>query len=296
LSGGKHNLMKNNNSWSLLTLPFNAGLKDALEQQHHAAQYIAMVGKHLIPQQSDDSNTNMEFDPETGMLVGNPLSNGMKVGLHLDSLNMAILDQSGNEIKTLPLNGKTKKQGFVDMKEALTSLGVDTGTLKNELHYDIPAHALDKGATFLATNQQQFRENLLYRSNARLVMQEVVSGLKNAEPVKIWPHHFDTGSFVSFAKNEKGELIQTIGLGMAIPDSMIEEPYYYLSFWDADPKNKPGNFAALTHGKWMMPEWNGAVLSLSDILQKTSADEQHKLVFNFFNEAVKAAVNFLEKK
>jgi len=106
------------NNWKLLTLPFKAGLKDALEQQHHAVQYIAMVGRHLIPRRADDSNTNMEFDPDTGMLVGNPLSNGMKVGLHLDSLDLAILDQSGNEIKTLPLNGKTKNQGFIDLKEA----------------------------------------------------------------------------------------------------------------------------------------------------------------------------------
>ncbi len=286
----------NKNSWSLLTLPFNTGLKDALVQQHHAAQYIAMVGRHLIPQQADDSNTNMEFDPETGILVGNPLSNGMKVGLHLDSLDLAILDQAGHEIKTLPLNGKTKKQGFIDLKEALTSLGIDTGTLKNELHYQVPVHALDKGAIFSVPDKQYLHENLLYRNNARLVMQEVVADMENAEPVKIWPHHFDTGSFVSFAKNEKGEFIQTIGLGLAIPDSMIEVPYYYLSFWDADSGNKPGNFAALTHGKWMMPDWNGAVLSLSDVLQKTSADEQHKLVYNFFKEAVNAAVNYLENK
>ena len=74
-------MKKNENNWKLQTLPFGDEMKNALQQQHHAAQYLALAGRHLIPQQPDDSNTNMEFIPETGMLVGNSLSDGMKIGL-----------------------------------------------------------------------------------------------------------------------------------------------------------------------------------------------------------------------
>ena len=289
-------MKSSNQSWKLLTMPFGRSLDDALRQQHHAAQYIALTGRHLIPQKADDSNTNMELNPETGMLIGNPLTTGIKVGLRLNDLALVFIDKDDNVVKTVLLDGKTKEQGFSLLKNTLKSLGTDTSALKNELHYEIPLHALDKGAAFSVSDKKCFNENLLYRVNARLVLQQVVSGLKNAELVKIWPHHFDTGSFVSFSNDETGNISQTIGLGLAIPDGMVNEPYFYLSFWDADPKNIPGNFTALKAGKWMMPQWNGAVLPLSEILQEASATGQHLRVKTFFDEAVVAVIQHLKKK
>ena len=47
--------------WKALALAFNQKLNDALQQQYHATQFIAMAGRHLIPQQPDDSNTNAIF-------------------------------------------------------------------------------------------------------------------------------------------------------------------------------------------------------------------------------------------
>ena len=79
-------MKKSEYNWQMQTLSFGKKMKDAIQQQHHAAQYLALTGRHLIPQQADDSNTNMEFVPEVGMLMGNPLSNGMKVGLQLNNL------------------------------------------------------------------------------------------------------------------------------------------------------------------------------------------------------------------
>ena len=70
-----------NNKWEALTLPFDKDVHDALQQQHHAAQFIALVGRHLIPQQADDSNTNMQYYSASDMLLGNPLVNGYRVGL-----------------------------------------------------------------------------------------------------------------------------------------------------------------------------------------------------------------------
>ena len=58
--------MNTKKDWELLTLPFNEELNEALQQQHHAPQYIALVGHYLIPQKADDSNTNMEYIPAGG--------------------------------------------------------------------------------------------------------------------------------------------------------------------------------------------------------------------------------------
>ena len=190
-------------TWKLLTMDFSPELNDALQQQHHAAQYIALVGRHLIPQKPDDSNTNMEFVPEKGMLIGNPLSKGMKVGLKLSNLELTVLDEKNNTLETISFDGKTKKQAFAELKSTLSSLRIDTNNFTDQLHYEIPAHSLDNGAHFSVQNEKYFIENLNYRHNARLVLTEITANIDNAEAVKIWPHHFDTGSFISYSKNEK---------------------------------------------------------------------------------------------
>ena len=54
------------NNWKLQKSAFDNNLHQALLQQHHAAQFVAMVGRQLIPQQPDDSNTNMQNVIEKG--------------------------------------------------------------------------------------------------------------------------------------------------------------------------------------------------------------------------------------
>jgi len=286
-------MKKNENNWKLQTLPFGDEMKNALQQQHHAAQYLALVGRHLIPQQPDDRNTNMEFIPETGMLVGNSLSNGMKIGLQLSNLKLVILDATNRSLKTISLNGKTKKQGFVELKRNLSALGIDTTSFTNQLHYEIPRNALDEGAVFSVKHEKFFIENMIYRNNAKGILTEIALEIKNASAVKIWPHHFDTGSFVSFSKNEKGEVSQTIGLGLAIPDSMVSVPYFYLSFWSEKQKKDPVDFPSLESGKWMMPVWNGAILDVSEIVKASSANKQYQMVKSFFISGMNTVTSYL---
>ncbi len=287
---------RSDKSWQFQTLAFGDEMKDALQQQHHAAQYLALVGRHLIPQQADDSNTNMEFVPEAEMIVGNRLSNGMKVGLQLNNLQLKILDEANRSLKTISLIGKTKKQGFNELKKNFSYLGVDTSSFTDELHYETPGNALDKGAVFTVKDEKYFLENTYYRHNARLVLNELVADMDYASEVKIWPHHFDTGSFISYAKNESGSVSQTIGLGLAISDGMVDEPYYYLSFWSENVKSAPAGFKTLKSGKWMMPDWNGAILPLSEFLKKDSANEQLALALAFFRQAMEQVFFYLQNQ
>ena len=275
-----------NKKWKLQTMSFNQKLNDALQQQHHAAQFIAMVGKHLIPQQPDDSNTNMEFIFGKDMLCGNALANGMRVALQLSEMKIMILDKDNNAKKVIALEGKTKQNVFVELTQNLADLGIDVTDIKNELHYEIPSHQLDKGAVFSVKNENDFIENTNYRHNAKIILNEIAQLFEQEEPIRIWPHHFDTGAFFAIGKNEKGETTQTIGIGFAIPDSMIDEPYYYLSFWSENPIKGLEKFDTPDAGKWMMPDWNGAVLRQSEILESGSATEQHNMVKSFFNSRI----------
>lgn len=272
--------------WKLQKQTFNNKLNEALKQQHHAAQFLALVGRHLIPQKADDSNTNMEFIPGENLLLGNALPNGMRVGLQSTELKLFILDKGNDIKKTIQLVGKTKQQVFVELSQNLADVGIDVTNLKNELHYEIPAHPLDKGAVFSVEDVNDFIENANYRHNAKIVLNEITNVFQQDEPIRIWPHHFDTGAFFTVAKNEKGESAQTIGIGLAIPDSMIDEPYYYLSFWSADPVEGMDQLPALPSGKWMMPDWNGAVLKIPEIEKAGSPEEQHEMVKVFYRRGI----------
>ena len=101
-------------TWKRLTLDFDEGLSKALQQQHHAAQFIALVGRHLVPKQADDSNTNMQYQADREWLIGNELPGGMRIALHLSDLNLILIDKENNSRSDIPLLGKTKVQVFID--------------------------------------------------------------------------------------------------------------------------------------------------------------------------------------
>ena len=279
--------------WKLQTMPFSDNLKNALQQQHHAAQFIALVGRHLVPQQTDDSNTNMQYLADQGLLAGNELSNGLRLALQLTNLKLCFVDNAGMCENEIILSGKSKKIVFDELKNTLASLGIDVSNFINKLHYEIPTHKLDEGAVFSINNKLYFQENTFYRHNAEIIINEIASSFDDVEPVRIWPHHFDTGTFITVAQNDKGELSKSIGLGWTIPDGMVDEPYYYLSFWSEKPTEGLKKLKPLDSGEWMMPGWNGAVLKNSEILKANSATGQHQLVKSFFNSGIKTLMDSL---
>ncbi len=273
-------------SWQPFDLAFDKEIHNALLQQHHAAQFIAMAGRYLVPREADDSNTNMEFLPESGSLAGHELPGGLHLSLQLSDLSFCLTNRSAECISKISIPKNSKREVYDELKKILSEQNVDVSHFKNELHYEMPAHKLDSGAKFSIANLQAFEENVKGRYNAEIVLNEIVATFEGAEPLRIWPHHFDTGTILVLSKNDQGEAIQTIGIGWAIPDSMVSEPYFYLSFWSQEPKRKSGNIPALVAGKWMMPDWDGGVLRHSEILNAGSGTEQYKLVKSFYRSGI----------
>jgi hypothetical protein len=282
-------------NWKTLTLSFNDDLNDASQQQHHASQFIALVGRYLIPQQPDDSNTNMQYLLDKEMLVGNALANGMRLALQLTDLTLYILDKDNKHKSEISLVGKITQQVFEEVKQTFAEFGVDTSNLKNELHYEVPTHDLINGDSFTIKEKKLFQENTFYRHNADLILNEIAAGFEDTDSVRVWPHHFDTGTFIPFTHNDKGELSQSIGIGWTIPDSMVNEPYYYLSFWSEQPVESFEALTPLEVGEWITTGWKGGVLKLSEILQCSSASEQQELVKTFFNSGIKILTKHFKK-
>ncbi|MDA3907085.1 MAG: hypothetical protein PF484_13515 [Bacteroidales bacterium] len=284
-----------NKNWKQLSNPFNEEIKDALQQQHQAAQFIAFVGKHLIPNKADDSNTNMEFIFDDNILLGNPLPSGFRVALRLTDLKLSIFDKKMNSKKDIFLDGKTKKTVFGELKQGLLDLGVDVTNFTDELHYEIPEHHIDSGAAFSLKNKSAFIENANYRQNAKLVLNDIAPLFNVDETIRIWPHHFDTGAYFVISKNENGDASQSIGIGLAIPDSMVDEPYYYLSFWSEKSIDGSNDLVNLIAGQWMIPNWSGAVLRHSEIMQQKTPDEQYELVKSFYSQGIEMIMKHLKQ-
>ena len=172
--------MNQDNQWQTLTIPFNKDWHEALRQQHYASLLIALAGRYLIPQQPDDSNTNMQYLPEQEMLAGNKLVNGLRLGLHLTTLELNVLDSMDQPQQTLSLSGLTFNHASEAMKNMLEGNGVDTTVLMNQLHFEIPRHSLTDGARFAVTKPEYFRENIRGRHNSEHVLHEAVAGFDEA--------------------------------------------------------------------------------------------------------------------
>jgi len=191
--------------WKLLNVPYSGEIEEVLRQQHQAVQFIAMVGKYLIPQEDDDSNTNMQYLPESGLLAGNALSNGLRLALDLHHMSLCFRDSIGKCFHKILLIGKTKYQVFEELKKSLGELEMDVSTFKNELHFEIPVHSLEAGAKFSANSRAAVEENVKHRHNTELIFRNIASLYQEAYPVRVWPHHFDTGTIIPVDVNKKGK-------------------------------------------------------------------------------------------
>lgn len=280
--------MEVQNTWKQITIPFSAVVNNVLQQQYLAAQFIALAGRYLIPKKPDGSNINMKFIPEKEMLLGNQHPDGWVVGVQLKNLTVIILDENLTSTDEISLTGLTFSDAFQEFKTKLKNNGIDISKLKTEQPYELPTDSLKDGKYFSIGLADVVTENNRYRHNAELIINEFATDFGDIEPVRIWPHHFDTGTFATLARNGKGKATKSIGLGWAIPDDMVAEPYYYLSFWSETPIETGENTDLLLAGKWMMPNWNGAVLKVSEILSKSTPEGQYNLVKSFFESGINA--------
>ncbi len=88
--------------WHPISVPYKAGLHETIIQHHHAAQFISMVGKQLIPQRDYDSNSTMQYHPENQMLVGEEIAPEVRLVLLLPDLSIRILkNELGEHYKYL---------------------------------------------------------------------------------------------------------------------------------------------------------------------------------------------------
>lgn len=261
--------------------------------QHHAVQFIARPGKHLIPEKADDSHTNMEWHAPISSYVGNHLPHYLMVGLKIPDLRLILYNENYDFLYSLELPGLTGKEIFKWLNEALLANKVEPQSLKYDLHYKIPEHEKYDNVPFHEPQTEIAEATAALRTNANKILEEWAERETLAEPVKIWPHHFDTGTFFPYYDNA-GNMTKSIGLGLAIADELVDEPYFYVNHWMTDEMKEYPELKPPGDGHWIINDWKGSVLPYSAVSAYDSAEEQEKAVRKFFDESVRITKEILK--
>jgi len=250
---------------------------------HHAVQFIAASGKYLLEEKDDDSHTSMSWDSGNKIFYGHSINNRARVGLHVPTLSLKVTGPTGIELASLSLSGKTKREGLLWLRQALQLKQIDASDLALKMHYDIPEHPTDEAKPFSAVDASVLEELVNHRTIADQVCNEVFTKHAKASPARTWPHHFDHGVYVPFQFNDNGEAIQSFSVGYAVADSVINEPYFYVTQWKKEAKVDYSKAPDLEYGEWLPEKLKGAGLALSEILKM---GDQKEGISTFLDKAI----------
>lgn len=269
-------------------------VNEAIKITHHAAQLIAISGRYLAARREDDSHTAMEFSRSRKILAGVKLKGDqeVRVSLNIENLDLHILNVRLKSMEKFDLKGRTFEEGFDFLKKRLMTFGLDTSLMLPEVHYNIPDHPTGKGKPFEINDPDAFQHHAELRSLAKDLLQSFARVFKNTSDILVWPHHFDTGMIIYMDPDEKEVTNGTIGIGMSIKDSMIDEPYFYVNHWSEEKIQYPKELPALRHGRWGESDWKGAYLKISEIVSGRN-ELNTEMAADFFSEAIDLSIDFL---
>lgn len=283
--------------WQALTLNEKNKLNTATLQLHHAAQLVAMVGNSYLPKADDDHQSNMEWISNKESLVGHWVGadEDHRLALNYPEFMLTWQNKNGNAIGALMLDGRTRQIAIDWMKEYLQShFHLDAAQLQSIAHFEIPDHPVASGSAFHVLDAKLHQELAHIRSNAQHILEYFAAKFKKASPVRTWPHHFDTGSYIPVAFDKEKNATKSIGIGLAVADDNIDEHYYYVNHWLKEGEADTSNLPELpSGGYWNTEGWTGAILKNTGILAETEAEAQAKLVKKFLKTSINATLELI---
>ncbi|MFD2587634.1 hypothetical protein ACFSQJ_11875 [Croceitalea marina] len=243
---------------------------DTLAQLHLASQYLATAGKSFLKERSDDSHTNLGFFPEDNTLRTWPLNDkNAYLSLRYDDFSLEWIEITKR--KRIYINGKSHKE--ITAWVATTAEEFDfSKSYQYHLHYELP-YEIDDNSVFNCKSNKELEKLAKLTELAQNAMDTFLKKEGLTSTIRVWPHHFDIGAFAELTDNSG----KSIGLGMAIPDSVMDKHYFYISGYKGHDSLETDKFSELSHGEWKNNGFKGAVLDAVATDEKTAT--------NFFQEA-----------
>lgn len=284
--GKEHVLM----DWQDLKVVASENLAEASNTLHHAAQPITITGKYLLPEKEDDSHTSMRWMASKNWLIGNVIRFPdvyLHIVLDYNTFSLLIVDEDFKVLNRKPIDQNTKKEIFTWLKNTLCSYGIDAGLLQDNLHFDLPEHEADEGIQFKKPDDRYLNELAAYRTNGHLLISHFANEFATAQPIHVWPHHFDEGCYVPILF-EANEVIGSISFGMAVADEDYKSPYLYVTAWKQDDMGNTNPPKLDSPGKWHQTDWDGQVLPGAELIA-LSPKEQATTAYEFMKQAINNA-------
>ena len=169
---------------------------------------------------------------------------------------------------------------------------LDTHALDAPSPYEMPAHAVAKGAAYgVADLADALVELAAWFANAEFllvrVQRQMIQRKLAASDVRCWPHHFDLATLASFP-TRNADATGYVGAGLSPGDAYYDEPYFYVSVYPQPDRAALPRLPKLGH--WHTHKFTAAVVPAHQIVAannpKTAADE-------FLKAAIDVAIKFL---
>lgn len=240
---------------------------------HLLCQVLAKVNRNFVPEKKDFSHTTLSFDALGKRILSRWIESkkgAIIMALDLQDFSFSWLNKSFQKIRKYTISGKTKAQIEHEIVSDLENIGLGEDGFTKKLKYKIPNYPF-MDEPFQALEIQALNKWIYYRNLANEASAKFLRHLMIEDEVRIWPHHFDTGLY-----KEIDEKIG-IGFGLAMKDSLVDSPYFYLSGYLLEGVLSFKNLPELNFGKWDIGDWNGAVLPISEIDTLSDIDKQHVL-------------------
>jgi hypothetical protein len=249
-------------------------------QFHWLSQVIAKANKAYVPEQKDESHTNLYFDPIKLRLLGRWIDaprGKIMLALNLQSLSFQWLDAGQNILHEVSGLSKTSEELEKSVSEYPGSLNMDIELLLLPMYHEIPDYKIEE-LSRSDFSEEGLRSWFYFRDLANRASQDMLGHLQSQSEIRIWPHHFDTGIYTMVGAD------LGLGFGLAMEDKMVGQAYFYISGYKGESPISYENLKPLNSGKWFISEhWNGAVLLLNDI-SHSSSEEALKTVRVFIQE------------
>ena len=227
-------------------------------QMHMAAQYLAAAGISFLKKKDDDSHTNLGFSVEEGSLSSRGLNKAQET-LSISYKNFTLDWNTFDYSESLPLHGKTHAQVLKWIDELTTPTYLE-GKYTYALHYDLPYQVTDDHV-FELKDEAHLQQLLEHRILAQHTIERFLKQRQLNSEVRVWPHHFDTGGYAMLS-DDSG---QAVGIGMAIPDTLVDDHYFYISMYQGHTAQDVSSLPKLSIGNWVSDGFKGAILPVSGI-------------------------------
>ena len=234
---------------------------------HLAAQYLAAAGISFVEKKADDSHTNLGCSIGKQRLETHPLSaDGDILTLNYNTFSLEWNSPENNA--SFALNGKTHQQVLEWLASSADSFLDKKYTY--DFHYDLP-YSIDDSFIF-KLNASKLKELADLRTLTQSSLEKTLKETGLESSIRVWPHHFDSGAYASLTDDV------AVGFGLAVPDTMINDHYFYISGYKGHAGLDTSKFDSLSLGEWKNEGFKGAVLPATKISKEQAAQ--------FFTEAI----------